>query len=118
MSVLLRYAKDFMGNFQKYITIGHLKTVVLQKAGHWHRRYFLLHKMCPYSELFLSAYPRIWTESGDSQSKYCIQYECGKNSDLKNTDYRHFSRNVSLREICQTGFCLTRILACFTQCLF
>ena len=78
MSVLLRYAKDFMGNFRKYITIGHLKTVLLQKAGHWHRRYFLLHKMCPYSELFLSAYPRIWTESGDSQSKYCIQYECGK----------------------------------------
>ena len=91
MSVLLRYAKDFMGNFRKYITIGHLKTVLLQKAGHWHRRYFLLHKMCPYSELFLIVYSRIWTESGDSQIKCCIQYECGKIVTRKtpNTDTFH-----------------------------
>ena len=40
-----------------------------------HLRLCTLRKKCPYSELFWSAFSRIWTEYGEI---LCIQSECGK----------------------------------------
>ena len=41
----------------------------------FHLRLCTLRKKCPYSELFWSAFSRIWTEYGEI---LCIQSECGK----------------------------------------
>ena len=43
--------------------------------------------MCPYSELYWSAFSRIWTE-------YLVRMR--ENADQNNSDYEHFSSSVNV----------------------
>ena len=77
--------------------------------------------MCPYSELFWSAFFCIWTEYGEIRS---IESDCGKmrtrttpnslqlreNADHKNSEYGQFSRidtlyNTYFEEYCLSNGC-------------
>ena len=57
---------------------------------------FTLRKKCPYSELFWSAFSRIWTEYGEILciSSYWIRMR--ENADQNNSKYGHFLRSVIL----------------------
>ena len=44
--------------------------------------------------LFWSRFSRIWTEYGDLKSKHPYSVQMRENTDQKNTEYGHFSRNV------------------------
>ena len=50
-----------------------------------------LHEKCPYSELFWSAFSRIWTEYREIRSicKYSVQMR--ENTDQNNSEYEHLS---------------------------
>ena len=54
-----------------------------------------LHKKCPYSELFWSAFSRNWTEYGEIQSISLYSVWMQENADQNNSEYRHFSSSVS-----------------------
>ena len=56
---------------------------------------FTLRKKCPYSELFWSAFSRIRTEYGEILriSPYSVRMQ--ENTDQNNSEYGHFSGNVS-----------------------
>ena len=51
-----------------------------------------LHEKCPYSELFWSAFSRIWTEYGEILciSPYSVRMR--ENADQNNSEYGHFLR--------------------------
>ena len=64
-----------------------------------HKRY-PLSKKCPYSELFWSAFSRIWTEYGDIRSISLYSVQMGENADQNNSEYGHFSRrDVHFRSV-------------------
>ena len=50
--------------------------------------------MCPYLEFVWSAFSRIWTKYGEILhiSPYSVRTQ--KNTDQKNSEYKHFSRSV------------------------
>ena len=54
---------------------------------------YSLRKKCPYSELFWSAFSRIWSEYGERLciSSYSVQMR--ENEDQNNSEYGHFSRS-------------------------
>ena len=58
-----------------------------------------LHKKCPYSELFLSAFSRIRTEYGDLQSKSPYSARMRENVDQKNPEYGHFTLWIKYVEV-------------------
>ena len=53
-----------------------------------------LREKCPYSEIFWSAFSRIWTEYGEilRVSPYSVRIR--ENADQNNSEYRHFLRSV------------------------
>ena len=58
-----------------------------------------LRKKCLYSELFWSAFCRIWTEYGEILP-YSVRIR--ENADLNNSEYGHFSRNDGRRVLVAT----------------
>ena len=60
----------------------------------------LLHKKCPYLQLFWSAFSRIRTEYGEigSISSYSVQMK--ENADQNNSEYEHFSP----MRLCEVNF--------------
>ena len=50
--------------------------------------------MCPYSELFWSAYSCIQTEYGGMRSISPYSVPMRENADQNNSEYGHFSRSV------------------------
>ena len=52
---------------------------------------------CPYSELFWSAFSRIWTEYGEILriSPYSVRMR--ENADQKNSEYGHFLRSAAFK---------------------
>ena len=52
--------------------------------------------MCPYSELFWSVFPRIWTEYREIRSISPYSVQIWENADQNNSEYGHFSRSVDL----------------------
>ena len=50
-----------------------------------------LHKKCPFSELFWSAFSRIWTEYG---APYSVRMR--ENADQNNSEYGHLLSSVSV----------------------
>ena len=53
-----------------------------------------LRKRSPYSELFWSAFSRIWTEYGEIRSISPYLVRMRENADQNNSKYGHFLRNV------------------------
>ena len=53
-----------------------------------------LRKKCQYSELFWSAFPRIWTEYGEIRSISPYSVRIRENTEQNNSKYRHFLRIV------------------------
>ena len=68
-----------------------LRTIVFQVQP-WKCWQDALREMCPYSELFWSAFSRIRTEYGEiiCLSVFCLNAE---NADQNNSNYGHFSRS-------------------------
>ena len=60
---------------------------------------FTLSKKCPYPELFLSAFSRIWTEYGEILriSPYSVRMR--ENADQNNFEYRHLLRSITQRNL-------------------
>ena len=54
-----------------------------------------LRKKCPYSELFWSAFSRIWTEYREIWRISLYWVRMWENMDQNNSEYGHFSRSVS-----------------------
>ena len=56
-----------------------------------------LRKKCRYTELFWSAFSRIWTEYGEILriSPYSVRMR--ENADQNNSEYGHFLRNDNLK---------------------
>ena len=65
-----------------------------------------LHEKCSYSELFCSAFFRIWTEYGEVQSISLYSFRMRENADQNNSEYGHFLRSDYCRiiNILQTIF--------------
>ena len=53
-----------------------------------------LRKMCPYSEFYLSMFSRIRTEYEEIGSIFPYLVRLRKNTDQRNSEYRHLSGNV------------------------
>ena len=70
-----------------------------------------LHKKCPYSELFWSAFFAHFSAFGRNTEKYSvslrIQFECGKNVDPNNSEYGHFLRSVIYKKKCHYMIAVT-----------
>ena len=58
---------------------------------------FQLRKKFPYSGFFWSVVSRIWTEYGEIQSISPYSARMPENTDQKNSEYEHFSRNCEVR---------------------
>ena len=54
-----------------------------------------LREKCPYSEFFWSVFSRIRTEYGKTRSISPCSVRMRENTDQKNSEYGHFSRNES-----------------------
>ena len=54
----------------------------------------LLHKKCPYSELFWSAFSHIWTEYGEMLRISPYSVRMWENEDENNFEYEHFLSSV------------------------
>ena len=50
--------------------------------------------MCPYLEFFCTVFSSIWTEYEDLLRKSLYSVQRRVNTEQKNSEYRHFSRNV------------------------
>ena len=61
----------------------------------WRRIYMALREKCLYSELFWSAFSRIWTEYGEMRSISPYSVRMPENADQSNSEYGHFLRSVS-----------------------
>ena len=55
-----------------------------------------LHEKCPYSELFWSAFSRIWTEYGEILCISPYSARMRENTDQNHSEYGHFLRSVTL----------------------
>ena len=66
-----------------------------------------LPKKCPYSELFWSAFFRIWTQYREILSISSYSVRMRENVDWNNTEYRHSSRNGTFL------FALVQLLAAY-----
>ena len=54
-----------------------------------------LREKCLYSELFWSAFSRIWNEYGEMRSISPYSVRMPENADQSNSEYGHFLRSVS-----------------------
>ena len=91
--------RQFLLDWIVYLSFRSLSLCLFHKVGSAlcddQRAGLSLREKCPYSEFFWSKFSCIWTEYGEiiRTSPYSVRMR--ENMDQKNSEYGHFSRNVS-----------------------